>query len=653
MANNTPNTNAQVAQINNAMTQPAQPQQNTNAAVQKGAEAQQIASRVVNANRPAQTTQEATGGVYFVGANGQNPKGLKAGDQVVTANGTYRIDSVNPDGSYRSTLYNQNQNTSNYTGPYANHTGNVYQVGSDGRDPSGLKVGDQVVSANGTYTITGVNADGSYSKILSNRGQTSGNYSGSYATAPTPYNKNVDYSVEIKKAVAAGDMAAAAWLEQQRNAKIKAEGLQDRYPPTNDYVQYLSSLTQDRKAQLSNGFAALPSYARGYNRDVDYSLLIEQARAAGDLPAAAYYEQLRNAKIQAEGLQNQYAPTNEYSQYLDQLTPERKAQLASGYVRDTSALRQNPGEKLQGLLDAWLSNGTAQIQNQVNYATEKGVNELQRAMEDAQPKFQEQLNQNDIDTARALDNSAFYAEARGDRGGIGQSQYNEIQAAALKNRQAIYTARTKLATDTARQIADLRAQGQFEAADKVFELGNQYLSKLFAAEQWAAEFGLTQEQALQEIEQSERQFQLQVANITGTYNGQPTYSAKKYEDETTAALAEMKLKMGVMPTDAELASLHMTPADAQAAIWNLSGGTFSAGGSYGGSSGSSDYSGSGGSGSGGSGSGGSGSGGSGGGNNPGSSPNPPKKTEYNFSGLSGKKDQAPTKHQKTVAKGEL
>ena len=48
----------------------------------------------------------------------------------------------------------------------------TYQVGADGKAQSGLKAGDEVVTAGGTYKITGVNADGTYQSTLSNKNQT-------------------------------------------------------------------------------------------------------------------------------------------------------------------------------------------------------------------------------------------------------------------------------------------------------------------------------------------------------------------------------------------------------------------------------------------------------------------------------------------------
>jgi hypothetical protein len=257
------------------------------------APAQQTTAQPTAQNQmTAQTTQEATGNIYKVGSNGQGPKGMKVGDQVVTATGTYTVMAVNPDGSYQSKLTNPNQTTGNYKGQYANAPvapNNVYRVvPGTNNAPKGLKVGDQVVTGGGTYTITGVNADGSYQSKLTDPNQTTANYTGSYANAP-------------------GTAPATTPAAQAKQPEV-------------------------------------PSFAKGYNPDLNYTTEIENARARGDLVAAAYYEQQRNAKIDAEGLGDKYAKTNLYSQYLNQLTPERQAQLSGGYVTE-SYYPENPRDR--------------------------------------------------------------------------------------------------------------------------------------------------------------------------------------------------------------------------------------------------------------------------------------------------------------------
>jgi len=163
---------------------------------------------------------------------------------------------------------------------------------------------------------------------------------------------------------------------------------------------------------------------------------------------------------------------------------------------------------LKGLLDQWQQAALQQQNSKIDYAVAKAVADLERALADAQPQFKEAAENVAREERQALDNSALYAEARGDKGGIGQSQYNEIQAAAAQNHLAVQQAQTKLATDTARQIADLRAQGEFQKADAALEIAQTYLSQLISLEQWAAEFGLSQAQFQESIRQWEAEFNL-------------------------------------------------------------------------------------------------------------------------------------------------
>ena len=165
---------------------------------------------------------------------------------------------------------------------------------------------------------------------------------------------------------------------------------------------------------------------------------------------------------------------------------------------------------LTSLLEEWKSAAAAQANGQIDYAVFQAITELERALEDAQPAFREAAEAVARDEAIALDNSALYAELRGDKGGIGQSQYNEIQAAAAQNRLAVQQAQTKLSTDTARQIADLRAQGEFEKADKLLEITQTYLSQLISIEQWAAEFNFSKEQFEEAIRQWDAEYELAV-----------------------------------------------------------------------------------------------------------------------------------------------
>ena len=297
----------------------------------------------------------------------------------------------------------------------------------------------------------------------------------------------------------------------------------------------------------------------------------EAAKARGDTAA------MEAAHAEAERIRARagYSGGADGSHYLTfgELGIERSNPNAAQYrIKDTgeSGGTDSQEGQLKSLLDQWREAALQQQNGKIDYAVAQAVAELERALEDAQPKFKEQAEAVARDEMQGLDNSALYAEARGDKGGIGQSQYNEIQAAAAQNRLAVQQAQTKLSTDTARQIADLRAQGEFEKADAALEIAQSYLSQLMGLEQWAAEFGLTQAQFQESIRQWEAEYNLAMqqfkvdtdlsyAQLTGKLSdGTLTLNGKSQ----LADMGEALLSAGIMPSADQLEAMGMTEAQA-------------------------------------------------------------------------------------------
>ena len=351
------------------------------------------------------------------------------------------------------------------------------------------------------------------------------------------YDKNTDYQAAINSAVAAKDYAAAAQYEKLRNAKIRGEGL--NYEQTNQYASYLP---ESQKSY--NGV--------DYNTAVDYMAKIQDAVKRGDYAAAAQYEKQRNAKIQGEGLQN-FETTNLYGKYIP-TTPE-----AAGMSNPATILSQ-----MTELLNQWKEASAQQQTGQIDYATQQAVTELERALADAAPQYQTQRNQIAADERKAMDNAALYAEARGDRGGIGQEQYNLIQSSAAQSRLAVSQAQTKLSTDTARQIADLRAKGEFEKADALLTLTQTYLSQLMSLQQWQVNYAMDYAQFQEALRQWQVEYEQNMAQLTGTLpGGELTFAAKQQENEQLASIGKALLSAGVLPNDSQLAAMGMTKAQAQ------------------------------------------------------------------------------------------
>ena len=351
------------------------------------------------------------------------------------------------------------------------------------------------------------------------------------------YDKNTDYQAAINSAVAAKDYAAAAQYEKLRNAKIQGEGL--NYEQTNQYASYLP---ESQKSY--NGV--------DYNTAVDYMAKIQDAVKRGDYAAAAQYEKQRNAKIQGEGLQN-FDTTNLYGKYIP-TTPE-----AAGMSNPATIMSQ-----MTELLNQWKEASAQQQTGQIDYATQQAVTELERALADAAPQYQTQRNQIAADERKAMDNAALYAEARGDRGGIGQEQYNLIQSSAAQSRLAVSQAQTKLSTDTARQIADLRAKGEFEKADALLTLTQTYLSQLMSLQQWQVNYAMDYAQFQEALRQWQVEYEQNMAQLTGTLpGGELTFAAKQQENAQLASIGKALLSAGVLPNDSQLAAMGMTKAQAQ------------------------------------------------------------------------------------------
>ena len=146
-----------------------------------------------------------------------------------------------------------------------------------------------------------------------------------------------------------------------------------------------------------------------------------------------------------------------------------------------------------------------------DYAVDQAVAQLLQAESEALAQYQTQRDQIEGESRNALDNAALYAETRGDRGGIGQAQYNTIQATAAKNRQAVNLAQTQMTAQTAQQAAQLRAQGEFEKADDLLEIAQTYILKLLEMEQWAAEYQLDTAKFQASLYQWQQEFQLSAA----------------------------------------------------------------------------------------------------------------------------------------------
>ncbi len=129
------------------------------------------------------------------------------------------------------------------------------------------------------------------------------------------YDKNTDYATLMERAAQRGDNAAAAIYEQQRNAKIRGEGMTDQ-EQTNDYLQYLP--VED-----------VPDYDDTHRREAE-SLLSER----GTTGQRDRIDRMLDALL---GEEFDYDPASDklYAAYRQQY--ERQADLAAANALGTAA----------------------------------------------------------------------------------------------------------------------------------------------------------------------------------------------------------------------------------------------------------------------------------------------------------------------------
>ena len=276
-----------------------------------------------------------------------------------------------------------------------------------------------------------------------------------------------------------------------------------------------------------------------YDKNIDYSALMQRYASEGNYGQAAVLEQQRNAKIDAEGLP--YEKTNTYAAWL----PGGANYVPGYYVQYSEQTDKNLSD-LSPIINQMYDAADRQIRDGINYETQSAADQLQRALRDAQPQYESAIAQQLLETKQAQDARALRNQINGDRGGIGSAQIDSIGNTGAKNREAIAQQQRQLATDTARQLADLRAQGKYQEASELLKSSQQRLSALY------------NEQVRLQQEESQKK-------------------------EMLASLGSQYMSAGIMPSADMLAALGIDEATAQSYIDVVNSG------SGGGSGGSGSY----------------------------------------------------------------
>ena len=194
----------------------------------------------------------------------------------------------------------------------------LYRVQSNGKAPTGLQAGDEVVTGGGTYRILGVNADGSYRSALSNQQQTIYNYRGSYGV---PAARAAQQPVQDISGVS----EAKAALGRVQAAKPGA----------------YASRWEGQLQELYDRIAERGDFSYDLGKDPMYRQAREQYQTAGRL---AMQDTMGQAAALTGGYGSSYGQQtgqqayNAYLQQLNEIVPELYAQAREQWQSGEAAL---------------------------------------------------------------------------------------------------------------------------------------------------------------------------------------------------------------------------------------------------------------------------------------------------------------------------
>ena len=257
-------------------------------------------------------------------------------------------------------------------------------------------------------------------------------------------------------------------------------------------------------------------------KSVDYDALAMEALDKGDIPLAQYYANyMRNDKIDATG--------SDYAKYWIDDAGNKVYQDPSKQIVQPSTIsysKSSPGVDIEDAYP-WLYNAAEksrdertktieelsknqedQVRAEYEYAIWKAQQELRNNYENGKIKYNDAVAQNAIAALQASDNLALRNAAAGDLGGIGGKLYSDQQASFDAQLGDIRNQEIQLYNETEQQAALLEAQGNYELAQQVRQIGAEKLQSLLNLQdelwnagredyKWTLNYGMNyQQQAL-------------------------------------------------------------------------------------------------------------------------------------------------------------
>jgi hypothetical protein len=161
---------------------------------------------------------------------------------------------------------------------------------------------------------------------------------------------------------------------------------------------------------------------------------------------------------------------------LTQTAADRAANATAAQTQDAAAANT---KSYADAINAQYNAAQQQQENAIDYRTQVNQNNARRAYEDSMKDYRNQYRDMTTDMYQGMDNAALVARANGQFGGSATAEVGAVQSEYQKQRQALSLKQQQMATDTVREIENLRAQGEFDKADALLKSRQQQFQALY------------------------------------------------------------------------------------------------------------------------------------------------------------------------------
>jgi hypothetical protein len=240
-------------------------------------------------------------------------------------------------------------------------------------------------------------------------------------------------------------------------------------------------------------------------------------------------------------IQNKQLVSDNNPSTVDGVTPSADS-ISADDAKNTNT--KSYADKINSQWAAYMQ----QQNNNIDQQTQQNVNKAQRSYADSLSSYRKQYGDATTDMYQGMDNAALTADVSGQRGGMATAQVNSVQNQYQQQRQQLALQQQKLATDTAREIEDLRAQGEFDKADALLKARQQQFQQLYEDAVRVDENQYSNWQYDNTLEREDQSIQRDQQNA---------------DKEYLQKLGQGFLNLGVMPSESMLTAMGMSQATAQ------------------------------------------------------------------------------------------